>query len=130
MILNGAIQNSDLFQKTTTGGILNIYNSILQTSPLQTIAIEQNKIQFQFNATTLLYPILFQYKSVDTNQWQEIIIRDNSLFELSNLLTCHEYEFRFKGGCPRFNLEYSPIQKLEQKGAAKNKIYKLYKYIK
>ena len=116
MILNGAIQNSDLFQKTTTGGILNIYNSILQTSPLQTIAIEQNKIQFQFNATTLLYPILFQYKSVDTNQWQEIIIRDNSLFELSNLLTCHEYEFRFKGGCPRFNLEYSPIQKVRTKG--------------
>ncbi|MBK8737685.1 MAG: S8 family peptidase [Saprospiraceae bacterium] len=115
IILKGVRYNASIYNKTVSGGVLNLNNAVLLSSPLQLLAIEKTEASFIFNSKLLSYPIIFQYKKLNDSMWTEIEINDNKAFKISNLESCTEYNYRFKGACPRFINNYSQIERFKTK---------------
>ncbi len=115
IILRGSQFNASIFNKTVSGAVLNLNNAIRLSSPLQILTIDKTEASFIFNSKLLSFPIIFQYKKINDTIWSEVEINDNKAFKVSNLESCTEYNYRFKGACPRFLNNFSQVERFKTK---------------
>lgn len=109
ILLQGTTKNNSLEFITSSQGVLNLYQSAIKVSPLHFIKFNPRSVLCDFISEDLKFPIVIQYKKQNDSIWIEKTILEDTIFEITNLEDCTEYELKYKGACPRYSQMFSPI---------------------
>jgi len=109
ILLNSVKPNDDLTNITVSGGVLNLYQSLLYASPLNLTHQGLNSLLFEWESIAI-YPINIRYRIKDKTSWTDTIVYTGNQLLLSNLEPCTEYELQLKSACQRYESFYSPIR--------------------
>ncbi|MBK6861361.1 MAG: S8 family peptidase [Saprospiraceae bacterium] len=109
ILINSAKQNDDLTNITVSGGVMNIFQSLLYASPLYLAQQGLNSLLLAWESNTI-YPINVRYRIKDKTSWVDTLVYDGNQLLLDHLEPCTEYELQIKNGCQRYESFYSPIR--------------------
>ncbi len=106
ILLQSVQKNTDLTLTTVSGGILNLYQSLLGVSPLYPSNITDHSISLNWKVNGI-YPVKIRYRIKDESLWSDTSIYTGSHFILQNLEACTEYEIQYKNICNRNTNDFS-----------------------
>ena len=127
-ILEGVVPVSSLDTVTTTGGRLNIFNTLqlvmesCASCPapalVQSTAITDKAITVEWIQTDSIKEIELQWRALDAPEWT--VENDvSSPFQLENLLTCQYYEIRLRSTCSDTLSDFSKTLLIETDGCCR-----------
>lgn len=124
-ILNGVDPNESLLGITTTGGRLNVFNSMLKINGYCSDCVEIGGIrigEISLSDANIFWPenenigdVSIRYRLIDTNDWIELSNIENG-HTIINLDPCAHYEYQVKSKCNDIETEYSYTRVFETEG--------------
>ena len=114
-IFDGVEPNASLDTITTTGGRLNVYNSLsllvqqcggcIPPSSVSVSEITDVQAQVTWNVNDSLESVTFEYRPLGTTAWTTVADAASPL-ALVDLTGCTDYEFRISGACNTESSDY------------------------
>ncbi|MBK9108303.1 MAG: hypothetical protein IPM92_07970 [Saprospiraceae bacterium] len=95
IIMQSVKSNASLNGITVSGGVLNVFNAINKTSPIQIQSIATDQLECSWREPAI-YPIQFRYRKLGQTLWKDTIIYQGNAIIFTKLESCTDYELQIK----------------------------------
>lgn len=118
LLLQNTRKLNSLKNYVSTSGVMNIFDILNAITPIHA-TVEKTKVSFEEKSITL-FPMTIEFRESGTIQWTEYPFVTGQKLTIDQLKKCTEYEFRIKGGCSRYQTEYSNLHKIITEGCCES----------